>query len=302
MRATDYEILYDLPAGEYDDRGAKGVRTVTVRAGRSLEVMCHPIVKLTPEARREARSRRTSPAMAKVNARNLERHMIRLLEANFTKSAFVLTLTYAYPYQPGEYCTTNLNDLWEAYEKRGLPFDVRRVKMDMRNYLAKINRRVKKWAKATGKKAEFKWIIRIEEGTTPPAFGLPPMYHIHAVIEAPGLSLDELEALWTHGSTKMEHFRVNGDWPARMARYLCKQKHGGRWWSHSRNLKIPEPRVSDRAVSRRRMRQIAADVQRNGREILEKLYPGYRVVELPDVRYSDFVAGCYIYARMRRRD
>jgi hypothetical protein len=47
---------------------------------------------------------------------------------------------------------------------------------------------------------------------------------------------------------------------------------------------------------------IASDVRMEGRAILEKLYPGYRIMELPRVSYSDFMPGAFIYARMRRRD
>ena len=72
-----------------------------------------------------------------------------------------------------------------------------------------------------------------------------------------------------------------------------------RRWARSKNLKEPEVRVSDRKVSRRRAAAIAADVQANAREILEKIYPGYRL-EQAEVKYSDFVAGAYIYARLRR--
>ena len=37
MNERDYEILYDLPAGEYDGRLVEGIRTVTIRAGKSLK-------------------------------------------------------------------------------------------------------------------------------------------------------------------------------------------------------------------------------------------------------------------------
>ena len=57
--------------------------------------------------------------------------------------------------------------------------------------------------------------------------------------------------------------------------------------------------MSSRKISRRRAAQIAADVQANAREIFEKIYPGYTLQEA-EVKYSDFVAGAYIYARMRR--
>lgn len=297
MRLKDYELLYDLPDGEYDGRGIDGVRTVTIRAGRSLEVMCHPIIKLGPEARREAKARRTSPAMARLNARNTERNMMRLMEMNFTPLAWVVTGTYAYPME--DYGMCNLRELADLYEDRGLPWELGRMKMDVRNFLNKLKRRMPKGA-------ELKWIVRYEEGKNPPAEGLPPRYHWHALIEGEGVTREMIDSCWPHGHTKCESFITTDDGPARLAKYLCKQKAEGLtgkcWWSHSRNLKIPVPRVSDRKLSRRRLARIAADVQHSGREIFEALYPGYKVVELPDVRYSDFVAGAYIYARMRRRD
>ena len=61
MNITDYDLLYDLPTGEYQGAGIDGIRTVTIRAGRSLEIMCHPITRLSREARREAKRRRTTP-------------------------------------------------------------------------------------------------------------------------------------------------------------------------------------------------------------------------------------------------
>jgi hypothetical protein len=150
----------------------------------------------------------------------------------------------------------------------------------------------------------IRWIVRYEEGKEPPAEGLPPKYHWHALIEGEGLTREMIDECWPQGHTKCERFITEDDGPARLARYLCKDKlknPGKSWWSHSRNLKIPQPRVSDRKLSRRRLARIAADVMHSGREIFETLYPGYRVVELPDVRYSDFVAGAYIYARLRAR-
>ena len=71
--------------------------------------------------------------------------------------------------------------------------------------------------------------------------------------------------------------------------------------SHSRNLKIVQPRISDRKVSRRRLSKLAANVMSDGRDILEEIYKGYQLAEVR-VTYSDFVAGAYVYARMRRRD
>ena len=302
MRHDDYQLLYDLPEGEYDGRGIDGVRTVTWRAGRQLEVAAYPIVRQAAEARREAKRRRTTPAMAAVNARNTERHIMRLIEANFHESrAVVITGTYAYPAQ-GDYAMMDVQAMAREYEARKLPWELERARMDVKNWLSRLRRRVKQ---AGGiPKRDFMWLVRVEAGKEPPMPGIPAKFHFHAVVEGPGLDDQTVKALWEekHGMCHTDPLSMADDKVAGLARYFTKQKSGGRWWSRSRNLVVTAPRVSDRKVSRRRLAKVAADVMRDGREILEKLYPGYRLVEAPTVRYSDFMAGAYIYARMRRRD
>ena len=46
MDAREYEILFDLPAGEYDQRAVGGIRTRTTRAGDALVVECYPITRI----------------------------------------------------------------------------------------------------------------------------------------------------------------------------------------------------------------------------------------------------------------
>lgn len=300
MRLEDYDLLYDLPEGEYRGQGVDGVRTVTWRAGRQLEIAVFPNVRLNREARREAKRRRTTPAAARVNARNQERHTMRLIEANFPEGAAVVTGTYAYPAQ-GDYAMMDVKAMAREYDERRLPWEMERVRMDVRNWLARLRRRV---AKVGGKPArEFKWLVRIEEGKEPPLPGIPEKFHFHAIVEGPGLDTETVKALWEekHGRCHVDPLRLTDDGAVQLGKYFCKQRTGGRWMSHSRNLKIVEPRISDRKVSRRRLARLAANVMRDGREILEKLYPGYQLAETR-VTYSDFVAGAYVYARMRRRD
>jgi len=299
MKLNDYELLYDLPTGEYQGAGVKGVRTVTVRAGASLEVMCHPLLIQWPTAaKRETKTRRTGEKQAAVNARNLERSIMRLAEANFTHmKAVVLTGTYEYP-NAEDVGLMNIDDVWNEWHARKLPEGVEDVRRDVRNMLARIRRRMR--AKGVDDKT-LKWILRIEEDDKLQAFGLPNRYHIHMLTEAEGLTQSEIADEWPFGFARCDRFDLKRDGAARIARYLTKNKRGGRWVSHSRNLKMPEARVSDRKVSRRRLSLLAQDVQREGRAILEKLYPEYKVMEAR-VSWSDFMPGAFIYARMRRRD
>lgn len=300
MKLNDYELLYDLPEGEYDGAGIRGVRTVTIRAGASLEVMCHPLLIQWPEgAKREAKRRKTGEKQAAINARNLERQIMRLAEANFHHlKAVILTGTYEYP-NADDVGMMNIDDVWKDWHARKLPEGVEDVRRDVRNMLGRIRRRMS--SKGQDDRG-LRWILRIEEDDKLDAFGLPTRYHIHMLIEAEGLSQSEIADEWRFGFTRCDRFDLVHDGAARIAHYITKNKRGGRWVSHSRNLKKPVERVSDRKVSRRRLQRIAEDVRRDGRLILEKLYPGYRVQGEITVRYSDYMPGAYIYCRMRRLD
>ena len=297
MNLRDYELLYDLPDGQYEGSAIGGIRTVTYRAGRSLEVMCHPILKWPEGARREAKRRRTSPQMQRVNERNTMRHIMRLIEANFTPEAIVVTLTYDYP--TDDYAMMDRKEAWRVFWEDKLPEDIEDVRRELRNFDGRLKRLVKRRG---GDPAAYKWIKRVEEGATEEPYGLPPKFHAHLVIEAPKITVYDIDKLWDRGHVSAERLDMRRDGAARLARYFTKQKRGGRWWSHSRNLKIVQPRVSDRKVSRRRAMELAKDVRQHGREILEALYPGYALQALPEVAYSDYLQGAYIYARMRRRD
>ena len=138
---------------------------------------------------------------------------------------------------------------------------------------------------------------------------MPSHYHFHAIIHAPGMSAEELKALWPWGDVRCDHLSMRADGPARIANYLAQhlvepkvgQAKVGRW-ACSKNHIEPTVTVSNRKVSRRRAALVASDVRQHGKEIFESLYPGYQLMGDPEVRYSQFVAGAYIYARLRKID
>jgi hypothetical protein len=307
-RAENYEILYDLPEGEYSDAGVGGIRTRTIRAGEVIDVEAYPITKLSGEARREARKRASSPAQDRLNRERAKKRVFRLLEENFGEGDYHLTLTWDYGFV--EHGMVNMDDVRRDFERLGVPWDDEEAKRAFANFGRRVKRAMKRRGEEPG---EFKYLYVIES-THGPRDGdrhpLPPRYHIHVVIRAPGLSRDELEAMWGHGHANADHLSMQYNGLEALAAYLTKQTRlevwqGGRRtarrWGHSQNLREPVERVSDRKISRRRAARIAGDVMQWGREIFEKLYPGYRCVETPVVKYSDFVAGAYIYARLRRR-
>lgn len=297
MSIPDYEILYDLPAGEYDQRVIGGIQSKTIRAGTSLEVICTPITRVDAGAKREAVRRKSTPAQQRLNQRNTQLRIMRLAECNFTREDYFVTLTWEYPAEdPG---MANAEDMAAAYEAAGVPWEMEGAARAWTNYINRVRRREKKLG---GDPKAVRYIDVIESGKDNPMGGLPAKYHIHALIHAPSLTDLDLKDLWPYGFTRCDRIDMEHEGAERLSKYLTKQRRYERRWGHSRNLVEPVETVSCRKVSRRRAAKVAEDVRQYGREIFERLYPGYRCVEFPEVRYSDFVAGARIYARMRRRD
>ena len=85
-----------------------------------------------------------------------------------------------------------------------------------------------------------------------------------------------------------------------IARYICKLPAGGRQWAASRNLKPPEVRYPRHRVSRRRAAEIARDAEA-AQEAVKKQFPGLRVLRV-EAKISDYCAGAYIYACMRKEE
>lgn len=297
MEPADYEILYDLPEGEYDRKAVGGIMTRTVRAGASLEVICYPVTKVDAGAKREARRRETTESMKRLNERNTQLHIMRLFECNFTPLDYFLTLTWEYPAEdPG---MASYDRMMEDFIASGAPEYMEDAVRAWNNFIRRVKRREKALG---GDPSKVKYIYVIESGKDRSEIGLPAKYHIHCAIHAPSLTDMELKALWSKGFTRCDRIDMKHDGAARLSKYLTKQKKYQRKWGRSKNLKKPVETVSYRKLSRRRAAMIADDVRQYGRDIFEAIYKGYRCVEFPEVRYSDFVAGARIYARMRLRD
>lgn len=304
--AGRYEILFDLKAGEYSRAEVGGIRTRTIRAGDALEVECYPLTRIGPAAKAEyARRKACRACQAALNRRNAEKKIRRLIDANFTREDWVVTLTY--DYAAVEDWQRSRADAERRWDELGLPVDEGDARRDLGNFFRRVKTRMRQLGQDP---AELRHLY-VLEATREEGASMYPHYHFHLVIHAPGLGRHELEAIWDRGFIRADTLSVRDNGPARLAAYMTKSHDVERYtaegrrlrrWGRSKNLRDPEVTVSDRKVSRRRAALVAEDVIRRGVEIFEALYPGYQCVEPPRVTYSDFVAGAYIFARMRRRD
>lgn len=81
---------------------------------------------------------------------------------------------------------------------------------------------------------------------------------------------------------------------------MTKEPNGGKRWAASKNLVDPKITEADTKISRRKVEQMAEDFEAKPAAIFAALFPEYSFNECA-VRYSDFVAGAYIYAKLHRK-
>ena len=301
-----YAILYDLPQGEYDPRQVDGIRTKTTRAGDSLEVDAYPYAQITREAVREHMRRKTTKAMEQANINRARRYFRQLAEANFTAEDYALHLSFDYGPIDRDHCS--YEEAMRRWEAEGLPMDEDDARRIWNNYLARVRYHMRK-AGFAAEALKHLYVIEVTREPNPADPNpLPPRFHFHLLIHAPGLDRDALEKIWGRGFAQARHLDFHDNGLEGLTAYITKQRGLERYdedgrrfrrWGRSKNLKEPTVTVSNRKISRRRAALVAADVQRDGKQIFEAIYPGYRCMEVK-VKYSDFVAGAYIYARMRR--
>jgi len=294
MEGWEYEDLFDvLPAGglmgEFWKRqatetltGSMGYRTQTTKAGDRLEAEVYPIFGRSMEqTARRAKQNQTPERQKQLNMRRSKHWLILMLEANFRAEEDIhVTLTY-----------------------QDVP-DMDRLLKDLRNFFGRIRRLREK-----RKLPDLKYIYAIghDKDQRP---------HIHVVMNG-GIDRDELEKNWKKGNSRAKYrrgvantYRLQdyGAGLQGMASYLFRQnekakdngeRDGVRMWNGSRNLKKPKIRTSDTKMSNRRVKMLALDFEAVAAEIMEKIYPGYRL-EQGKVYMSDIVDGVYIRCVMRR--
>ncbi len=289
-----------------DQTNVGAYRTKTVRAGEFLYVSCYPLVPANIRREQEYKLRELEESgalrkggklRAKWNRHNNARRAWKfeqLVHANFGHGSHHIC------------CTYELEE-WDADRSKITCRDREDAKRDVRNYIKRLRRMLKRHGCDMG---EFRWIVctvtkeSLKEAVNP----RPDVHHHHLLVHGiPEHLRAEAEKLWDMGACnadRLQEDRSTG--VARMAGYIARQegsangeRAGEKSYSCSRNIIRPEEKVSDVKVSRRRMSLIAADVRANGREVFEKVWPGYRLTEEPKVLTSEFVAGAYIYARLR---
>ena len=249
------------------DVGRMGYRTRTVVAGPRLEVEVYPVFgrEAAGRARAAKIAGNTPEAMKKLNRERAIRHLIQLADANLTDQDIHLTLTY-----------------------RNAPTEDR-AWSDVDNFLRTVKRRRKQYGMTP-----LKYFYTVEGNES----GSKEKLHAHVLMSG-GISREELEAIWGNGWANADRLQPDERGLEAIIRYITKDQEK-RKWHRSRNMVQPKQRTSDSKVSNAKVKRIARGFEAEAKEIMEKLYPKYRYVDVK-VTVSDSVDGAYIRVLMRRR-
>ena len=272
--AKEYEVLFTEPIGEEAIEGLRHKqvalqKTRTVWAGDMVYVDSYPVWNTKAEAGKAKKAKEQQrEAQQALNERNRKKYIEQMANANFTKEDLFATFTYA-----------------------GQAPDEKQALRDMQNLV----RRIKSWCAKNGKPApKYIYVIEFEDTR-----GKRKRIHQHMLIS--GIDRDALEALWPHGRANTRRLQPNGYGLAEIVAYMLKAKRSTRRCTCSRNLTKPKGTTSERRMSKRKVERLAEGLTGCAGEVFERVYPGYELVDY-EVARSEYVAGAYIRARMRRRD
>lgn len=288
-----------------DHSDVGGYRTKTVRAGEYLYISCYPLIgcnanrtqrRMLEEDLAADRKQKAKIRMryAKYNNKRRIQEMEQLVHANFVKGDMHISCTYEK----------------QDYEQMSqLEYRTREeARKDIRNFIRRVKGLLKKHNCDLN---QFRWICVTvtKESDKEAPNPLPDSHHHHMLVHGiPQELRNDVENLWKKGYCNADRLRDSENGFADIAGYIARQegsyngeRPGERSYSTSKNIIRPKVTTSDNKLSRRRASMIAADVRIAGNEIFEKLFDGYRLVERARVDVSTFVAGAYIYAKMRRK-
>ena len=280
-RVEDYEDLFAIDNSAYEDSVEERIerlrdkqvskyRVKTIKSGDMLEVEAYPLW-LTARGGRGKKNNKSRKAQCNLNDKNAVKHVIRLVNTNFTKEDMWATLTYS---------------------NGRLPADTEQAKKDMQNYIRRIKRYIKKY-----KLPELKYVY-VTEYEDDEKKGKKRVHH-HIIMNFS--DRDVAEELWNGGGrTQTRRLQPNEFGLEGLTRYITKDKKSTKRYTPSRNLKKPKITIADSKMTRRSAEKIATE-EVSAYEIFEKMYKGYQFNDI-QVKYSQFVSGAYLYVRMKRID
>ena len=247
----------------------KKYRLKSVFSGEMLESESYPLCNTAKAKELEAAKAVTRPEQKSLNTKNVRKKVVRLLNGNFTEDDIWITV---------------------GYRDGALPPTEEQAHKDVINYIRRLQRYCQK---RNLPKLKYVYVTEFSEDTR---------VHHHIVMNFP--DRDTAEKLWKKGKYPQARRLMPNDYGLEgLARYISKDPKGSKSYDYSLNLykswEKPHAKTADSKMTRAKAEKIATG-KMDAKAFYEKLYKGFEFLDL-EVRYSDYVSGCYLYARLRKK-
>jgi hypothetical protein len=234
-----------------------------------LEVEVYPVFRRGKPCRGK-KEKISSEAQKKLNVKNAEKKLNRLINTNFDENDIVVHGTY---------------------RDEEMPDTEEQVRKDINNYLRRI-----KTYREKNNLSELKYIYVIECKESKKTKKL--RWHFHAVMS--GMDRSAAEKIWGHGEwTNADRLQPNETGCEALAKYMSKDPEGKKRWTQSRNLKKPEVKQKDGKITPLGAKRMATK-HCDDRDYYEKKYPGYRFIRCQPY-FNEFNACWYVNLIMRKK-
>ncbi len=245
-------------------RGRYFIRETIYICGDYMDAVVYPVFQ--PAGKRRKKCKPTSETQARLNQRNAEKKLTRLVHANFTGKDIAIHITYAVP-----------------------PKSEEEAQKDLYNYIRRVKR-----AREKAGLAPLKYISCTERG------GRGGRFHHHIIMNG-GMDRDELERLWGKGYANTKRLQFGESGVSGLARYIVKDKHFFKRWNASRNLIQPAPVTRDGVLCRADIEEMAAAIEK--KEAWRHFEEKYKGFLLTDAKYTmnEVNKSLYIMFDMRRQ-
>lgn len=255
--------IFDNTRFDTSNSNIKEYRTKIVKSGKYQELEIYPIFKRSYA--RGQKKKVTGFYQECVNQNNAVKKLTRLLNANFNDKSVWYDFTY-----------TEKPTIEEATA-------------NIRNYIRRLKRRF----------GDFKYVYTTEQGETNSQRG-----HHHLICDIDPKFRNEVEKMWIKGERKRSRMLITDEFGfEQVAIYFAKKSKGVyRKYTPSQNLDKPQVIVKDGIIGKRAVLELANNYE-IGVEKIEKIkqLKNYRVVSFV-TKTSEYVAGAYIYVKMRKRE
>lgn len=230
--------------------------------GNYLDVDIYPV--FADGSRRGSRRKKakpTSEVQAKLNEKYAKLKNVHLVNSNFTSDDLFISPTY---------------------DDRYLPATAEEAIKDLKNYLRRLRRALKKLGK------DLKYFACYEQSKT-------GRHHLHIIITG-GLTYIEIQNLWGYGFVDMSPLYFNEFGVKGLTKYIIKEANNEKKIIHSRNLVNPTEKQRDGKLSKKKVMDIH-NYNVDAREVCRKLYPEYELADMEPF-YNDVNGHYYISLRL----